>query len=189
MSHADFLYKHLFGTLEVKNLKTMKKLQPIGIAILLLIASATFNACKKTEKGETGPQGPAGAQGPQAKTFNFSLTFFPGDTYNYYTGITGFTSDDVILTFFITQTTGSTNYYTQIPATIGNLNIYPDFSEIDGTLYINTKRADGIAGSPWTATTTLVFKAVLISSSQLAANGDIDFKNYNQVKERFNLKD
>lgn len=166
--------------------KQMKKLQSIGIAILLLIASTTFNACKKPEKGETGPQGPAG---PQARTFNFTLTFFPGDTYNYYGGIIGYNTDDVILTYVVYETIGSTNYYTQIPATFGNLNIFPEFSESTGFLYINTLRADGVSGSPWSASSTLAFRAVLISSSQIAANNDIDFKNYKEVKERFNLKD
>lgn len=172
-------------------MKTIKK-----ITLLVVIASVltTFSCTKEGKEGPPGPvgtSGPKGDAGPQAKTFNFNLTFNAGDTYKSYSGITGFNNDDVLLVYIFNANYGA-DYYVQLPYMLGGatgINIYAEFSEVDGYLYINTEKADGTAGSPWTSTTTLGFKAVLISSTARLANPNIDYTNYKEVKTIFNLKD
>lgn len=56
-------------------------------------------------------------------------------------------------------------------------------------MFINTKKADGTAGSPWTATSTIAFKAVLISSTQRQAHPNLNWANYDEVKQVLHLKD
>tara|TARA_R110001592_G_scaffold142757_1_gene365067 strand:+ start:69 stop:596 length:528 start_codon:yes stop_codon:yes gene_type:complete len=175
-------------------MKTIKRL-----SILVIIASVltTFSCTKEGKQGETGQQGatgavgPQGDPGPQAKTFNFNLTFNAGDTYKSYNGITGFDADDVLLVYIFNANYGA-DYYVQLPYILGGstgINIYAEFSEVEGFLFINTENANGTSGSPWTSTTTLGFKAVLISSSARLANPDVDYSNYYEVKGYFNLKD
>ena len=69
------------------------------------------------------------------------------------------------------------------------MNIIPEFSKSSGFVFINTLKADGTSGSPWTSSSTLSFKAVLVKSSLLIANPGITSKNYEEVKRILNLKD
>jgi hypothetical protein len=177
-------------------MKNQSKQITTVLAGLALTIGLTLSSCKKPEKGETGPKGETGATGaqgqagPQAKTFNFILTFAAGDTYQSYSGITGFNADDVIMVYKVYETLGTTKYWTQLPWVVSNyVNIVPEFSESTGLLFINTEKADGTVGSPWTTTNTFDFKAVLISSSQRAANPNINWKNYTEVKKVLKLKD
>ena len=167
-----------------KTIKTMTTLMA-GLALTL---GLTFSSCKK---GDTGPKGETGADGiagPQAKTFNFNLTFSSGDTYKSYSGITGYDADDVVIVYVMYETLAGTNYWTQLPVILSNaVSFVPEFSETSGFLFINTLKASGAAGSPWTSTSTLAFKAVLIKSSQIAANPNINYKDYNAVKSAFKL--
>lgn len=157
----------------------MKKLS------LLLILSLVLFSCKK--EGPQGLQGPQGAAGPEAKTFNFNLTFNPGDTFGVYSGITGFDQDDMVITYVFNDVYGGNNYYVQTPYTIGNFYFWTEVNESSGNLFVNVTKADGSSGSPFTTTKTLAFKAVLIKSSALILNPDVDFSNYDEVVKTFNI--
>lgn len=139
--------------------------------------------------GTNGTNGQDGEDALGAKTFNFSLTFNVGDTYKSYNGITGYDADDVILFFVHYESLGSTAYWSSLPMIFSSLNIIPEFSDQTGMVFINTLKSNGTSGSPWASTTTLNFKAVLIKSSQMIANPNVDYTNYNEVKNTFNLKD
>lgn len=101
-------------------MKNQSKQITTVLAGLALTIGLTLSSCKKPEKGETGPKGETGATGaqgqagPQAKTFNFTLTFAAGDTYQSYSGITGFNADDVIMVYTVYETLGTTKYWTQL---------------------------------------------------------------------------
>jgi hypothetical protein len=157
------------------------------IATLFVAFGLMFTSCKK---GDTGPKGDKGDAGPQAKTFNFNLTFNSGDTFKSYSGITGFDTDDVVMVYVKYETLGSTDYWSPLPVIINNLvNFIPEFSDQTGHLFINTLNANGTSGSPWTSTATFAFKAVLIKSSQRIANPNVNYNDYNAVKKAFDLKD
>ncbi len=163
--------------------------------ITICAITLTFSACKKEvgpkgDKGETGATGAQGQPGPLAKTFNFSLTFNPGDTFKSYSGITGFTSGDVVMTYMKYETLGTESYWTQIPYLVANaVNFVPEYGEQTGLLFINTEKADGSSGSPWGSTASFDFKAVLITTSHRMAHPNVDWSNYPEVKQALNLKD
>lgn len=161
-----------------------------SLIILLLATLIGICSCKKQvgPQGEIGPKGEVGLAGPDAKTFNFNLTFTPSDTYQSYSGITGYDAGDVVLTFSMYEQLSGEDYWVQLPFILdGAVNVLPEFSETSGNLVINTKKADGTLGSPWTSTNTFAFKAVLIKSSGLIKHPDVDLSNYKEVKETFKL--
>ena len=187
----------------------MKNLLTLLFALVLIIS---FTACEK--EGQVGPQGTTGANGvdgtngvdgatgttgatgatgatgqSEAKTFNYTLTFTSSDTWQTYNGITGFDTDDVIITYVLNELIGGTRYWTQIPFTYGGVTYYPEFSEATGQIFINTIKSDGSTGSPWTTTTSLAFKSVLIKSSQRLQHPNLDYSDYLKVKNVFGLED
>lgn len=158
-----------------------------------LVLTISFTACEK--EGPIGPQGPQGATGAtgqsalDAKTFNYSLTFTSSDTWQSYGGITGYDADDVIITYIYSELISGDQYWTQIPYNNGSVHYYPQFSQSTGYMFINTAKSNGTSGSPWASTVTRGFKSVLIKSSQRAKQPDLDYSDYLQVKEAFNLED
>jgi hypothetical protein len=171
----------------------MKTARKITMLIMIISIVATFGCTKEGKEGPPGPTGTTGSKGdsgPQAKTFNFNLTFDPGETYESYGGITGFNTDDVLLVYIYWADYGEP-FYVQLPFAENNngISFYAEFSEVSGYIFVNTIWANGNSGSPWSTSTTLGFKAVLISSAARLANPNIDYTNYNEVKKVFNLKD
>jgi len=149
---------------------------------IFLVVSVFIFSCKKADEDHVHE--------PDATTFNFNLTFSSGDTVKTYTGITGFTENDVVLLYVYNDQIAGENYYVQLPYTALNLvNIYGQFSSTTGKVYVHTEKADGSAGSPWTSSNTFSFKAVLIPSKSMLFNQDVDYSNYFEVKRRFHLKD
>lgn len=168
------------------------------LTIGLLIAGATsLSSCKKEDMSQYATKEDLNNYATNndlanngAKTFNFSLTFGPGDTFKSYSGVTGFDAGDVVLTFVHYATYGGTPYWVQTPIIVNDyVNIFAEFETTYGNLFINTLKADGTPGSPWTSTSTFAFKAVLIKSSGLKQNPNVDLTNYEAVKEAFNLVD
>lgn len=156
--------------------------------IILAIAIVALGlGCKKEVVGPTGPQGeqgPKGETGPGATTKTFSLTFNSGDNFKFYNpGFTDFGANDIMLVYLYSDTYGSSDYFIQLPTILlGTVNIYPEISN-DGSLYINTDKADGSGGSPWTSTVNLGFKVVHIRSSAIALHPEVDWKDRDQVEE------
>ena len=125
-----------------------------------------------------------------AKTHHFSLTFNTGDTWQKYTGISNFDTNDVVLVYVWSNNYAGENYWIQLPHmySTNSINIWPEFGEDNGDLFINTTWADGTAGSPWSSATTLDFKAVLIPSSGMILHPDLDYSDYNEVARIYNLE-
>lgn len=164
------------------------------ILALLLVGTSLFNqGCKKAEKGDkgdVGPTGAVGASGPEAKTFTYVLNFTTSSNFQTYSGVTGYDVDDVIVTYILNANYGGQDFYVQLPYVfLGAANIYAEVGETSGLIFINTDKADGSAGSPWTGATSLKFKSVLIKSRVMKAHPNLDLSDYNSVKKALNLKD
>jgi hypothetical protein len=160
--------------------------------IAICLIALTLGSCKKEAgpKGDTGATGAQGATGPAAKTFNFSLTFDAGETFESYDGITGFKAGDIVMTYIKYETLLDEAYWTQLPLVFSNtVNFVPEFNEKTGYLFINTDNADGSAGSPWTSSTTIDFKAVLITVAQQMAHPNVNWEDYNEVKQALDIKE
>lgn len=170
----------------------MRNLKRVLSLVLITSLFSFFSCTKEGEKGDSGINGANGINGvdsPTPKTFNFSLTFNSGDTFQSYSGITGVDSDDVMLFYILYETLGTTDYWSGIPLELGNVSFIPEFSDQSGLVFINTLKADGTAGSPFASTFTYGFKVVVIKSSQRLANPNIDYTNYYEVKGAFSLED
>lgn len=167
--------------------KTIKFLCGALVAIALVTTS-----CKKDPgpKGDTGAQGPQGIPGPSAKTYTFAANFSSTSQYYSYSGLIGlYTADDAILVYVMNATYSAVDYYVQLPYVVGgSVNVYAEVGET-GIIFINTDKANGTSGSPWTSNVSFKFKAVVIKSSQLKKHPDINLKDYNEVVQTFNIKD
>ena len=125
---------------------------------------------------------------PDAYVYNYTLGFDPGETFESYTGIDKFEAGDVVVTFAYYEALGGSNFFTELPFTTSQgVYIFSEFSESSGMVFINTTWADGTPGSPWASATTIGFKSVLIKSSGLKKNPDLDITNFEEVKKTFKL--
>lgn len=175
----------------MKKTKTTITMLCAGIALTF---GLLFSSCAKDgtigPKGETGAAGNQGTPGPTAKTFTFNCSFSSTSTYDFYNGVTGFDTDDVLMFYILNETIGGSAYYAPIPLDYGNfVNIYPEFQENNGTVIIYTVKSDGTAGSPWASNVTFKFKAVLIKSAQRVAQPNVNLNDYAAVKKAYNIKD
>jgi hypothetical protein len=158
--------------------------------IIFAVVSILFSACKKEgPQGPQGSQGPQGEVGPQAKTYNFSLTFDPGETFESFSGITGFDDNDVVMTYVNADNIGGVSSWVQLPAIFNYTNFVPEFFEDNGQLFINLMDANGYEFVSFPSSTSFNFKAVHIKSSGRKANPNVDFTNYEEVKKVFKLVD
>lgn len=168
----------------------MKKTTNLLLMAFTVIAIA-FTSCKKEPgpKGDTGATGPQGPAGPSAKTYTFNGVFGPSTQYISYSGLVGdFNTDDMVLTYILNATYGGDDYYIQLPYVANGLaNVYAEVNENNGHLYVNTDKANGTSGSPWSSVVTFKFKAVLIRSSQIIKG--VDYNNYLEVAKAYNIKD
>ncbi len=159
------------------------------IIALVLLCSAVVGGCKKPEKGDKGEVGPQGAAGPEATMFTYNLTFTTASNFQTYSGITGYDANDVIVTYILNATYGTEDFYVQLPYVVaGVANIYAEVGETTGLIFINTDKADGSAGSPWSGSVTLKFKSVLIKSRFYHAHPEINYHNFKEVESALKLK-
>jgi len=159
------------------------------IYLSLLLSVIIFNGCKKE-----GPQGPAGKDGNanvKSNTITFSTWNWDG-TYGY--EYADFTWSEVTSSIV---NSGALNIYLSTPAGWAPLprTIYPTSTRSQSQRYVYSvssfkiivQDSDLLPPSPSLGTWTI--KAVAIDASARMQNPDLDWSNYNAVKERFNLKD
>lgn len=159
------------------------------LIIVLLLCISIIGGCKKAEKGDKGEVGPQGATGPEATMFTYTLTFTTASNYQTYSGITGFDANDVIITYVVNATYAGEDFYVQLPYVVaGYVNVYAEVGETTGLIFVNTEKADGTAGSPWTGSTTFKFKSVLIKSRFYNAHPEINYSNFKEVERILDLK-
>ena len=159
------------------------------ITFIAITLSITFTSCKK---GDTGPAGPAGANGvANIQTSNFTTTnsswsFDPSDnSYNATIGwlaITQSIIDKGTIQVFLGD--GSGSQWAALPASIGFDQI--NYSYKLGQVIISSTLSNGTAP---TNPGGQQFKIVIIPPSARIANPNVDYKNYQEVKRTFNLKD
>jgi hypothetical protein len=170
------------------NIIKMKKIKYITICALLIGATA-LNSCKK--EGPIGPQGEQGIQGeqgPNAKTYEFNMTFAPSTPSQFYV-IPGlnFTYGDVLLGFIYYEEFSGTKYWAPLPYTSVNRVFLFNFNENNGTFWVDLKNATTGADFPYTTSTTLGFRAVHIKSSWIKDNPNVNLNDYEELKEALDL--
>lgn len=181
------------------------------IATLFVACGLIFSSCKKDPgpKGDTGPTGPQGAPG-NANVYNYkfnvNLSSFIGPLTNgewsssnalTFMGSTFIDEKDAVLLYLFDKTVGSTDYYNALPfndyfntGTAFNQHSFQIGSSGSANILI-LKIRNSTGGQPYTSMTTgaLSYKLVLVKASARMANPNVNYNDYNAVKEAFNLKD
>ena len=155
------------------------------LGILLIGVSLMMSCEKKATQSELNDQK------PQATVFK--LAFSPSVYKNSYSGIKGYTKGDVLLVYGWSKIDGE-DAWGALPGTVYHSDSQTGwvirsfkFKENSGELYIYTNNADGTSGSPWTKDMLFQYKAVVIKSSAIQQNPDVDLNNYEEVKARFDV--
>jgi hypothetical protein len=160
--------------------------------MVVLACGLLFASCEK--KGEIGPAGANGANGADGNANVVSsivTTSAWTNVSNYwqadftYPAITSDIVDNGAVFIYIKNGTA----YAQLPFTFFTSSTYSsliDFEYYLGGFSIYSTDSDlTTPANPGTKT----FKVVVISASQRMANPSVNFHNYNEVKNAFNLKD
>lgn len=158
-------------------------------ALVLLSTLFLFTRCTKE-----GPEGPAGKDGNanvKSSTVTFSnWTWDSGNSYMYvdftWSAITSSIVNSGALLIYVNTTSG----WAQLPRTIYPSASYSEsqrFTYNVGSFRIIVQDSDFLQPTPALGTWTI--KVVAIEASARKANPDLDWSNYNDVKERFNLTD
>lgn len=157
---------------------------------ILFIGMTALMGCKK-EVGPQGPQGEQGEQGPGAKTYEFNMTFDAGSAEGSHTisGLSSnFSNGDALLGFIFYVDFSGVKFWAPLPYTSENRVYLFNFNENTGAFWINLKNATTGADLPFTSSTTLGFRAVHVKSSFMQENPNVDWNNYQQVKQVLNLE-
>jgi hypothetical protein len=154
----------------MKQIKTFKIL-----GTLFIVFGFLFTSC--TKEGPTGPVGATGAAGPDAKTFDFSLSYSVGDSLKT-TTLTGSDATDVAITYwrFSDSSMLQLPYGSYENSAFVIPYFYPSTGHLD--IEIPIRVGTGI---------TLTFRSVLIKSS--AKVPFLDYSNYSAVKNYYHLAD
>jgi hypothetical protein len=167
----------------------MKKIIHFNLILFLGAAMTLNNGCKKGKDGEPGKDGSA-----NVFSHTYSIPAWSSTSSYYYADLyfAELTSSNIntasVQVYFGTVSGewtalpyteyASVNYWMKFTTTVNNIEIQWWHNTV--TLGSNPVTYYGA---------TSQFKVVVIPPSALQANSDLDLRNYNEVKERFKLKD
>lgn len=167
------------------------------IATLFVACGLIFSSCKKGDtgpKGDKGDTGPQGQEGPSAKYADITANFNGTSSYisfPLYT-VNNYTDGDAVITYF--KDPANSNWLVQTPFTWYNGTSSPVayfWSNIaSATLFIYAQKPGFGQYTPaFTVATQHFFRVVVIKASQRVANPNVNYADYNEVKNTFNLPD
>jgi|AntAceMinimDraft_17_1070374.scaffolds.fasta_scaffold53197_2 hypothetical protein len=166
----------------------MKKVINLILVTLISVLLLVFSNC--TKEGPQGPAGPAGPAGPNTKVYDFTLTFGTSTTVQTYNMPSGSMYNKVT---FVYIDIGYKDwvmlpYYEYNPGYVP-VNYISVCDEILENIKIHTTRGDNQSGSPWVVDNVQKsFRAVVLETSELILNPNVDLSNYEAVKEAFDLE-
>jgi len=155
----------------------------LAFAIIALIL--TFNACKK---GDTGAMGPAGADGnANVKSYTFSLlsTDWVADSANLQWSADHTLPSTIDLSGAVLLYVQDGSNWAALPHV--DYGVTFEFGFDPATKIIEIQAADATATTMTANPGPLTFKVVTIPSAAKRANPNINWKNYTEVKNTFNL--
>lgn len=172
----------------------MKKIK-LKMALALILISVFSSCTKEGKQGEPGTNGQNGNSNVHSEILTAGSWVWDsgsGTRYSTWTGISSLTYD--IASYggvYLYQANSSNNGYFQLPITapVSAGVVESDYYEYgQGTIVVyiqNSNLTDPIAQIQNPAK----YKLVTISASARLANPNVDYSNYEEVKERFDLKD
>lgn len=158
------------------------------ITVLTALSSLLFIGCKKVEKGETGAPGKDGNANVKSVTLSATSWGWNSSQYWRYATWNNVTilDADVINggAVMLYQSVGSNNYV-QLPIT-QNMGAYVEhdwFQYTTNTISVYIENSDLSDPNP----PTFSYKLVCIPKAAKIMHPNINLKNYNEVKEAFDL--
>jgi hypothetical protein len=165
------------------------KLKSIQLTLLAL-AAVLFSHC--TKEGPPGPQGEPGTVNIDSYLYTANNWSLNSNSQWYCTiGVPGLTTANIddagVLVYFKVATAWRALPYTAVSST----NYFMGFYSYVGTVDVLwTYNGIGSGSDPNDYYNTNVqFKIVVIPAEQRLANPDVDWNDYEAVKQRFNLND
>ncbi len=163
--------------------------------VLLLVVATMISSCTKPQKGDTGPAGPAGTNGTNGnanvKSTQVSVTAanwtYVSPAYQTTLAFSEITSDIINTGAVLVYMKTTTGTWSQLPFTY-----YPAAS------YSSTLKTESYVGNVMVVVTdsdltqptnpgSITFKIVAISSSMLAKHPGLDTRDFEKMKEFFQL--
>ncbi len=170
---------------------------------LIVLTSLFFVACSDGDPGPQGPQGPPGEDGLDGLGYTFERTIdleYLSDV-NYYSQLIDIPAEvdtfepesDAVLVYRLelldAEGGGTVDSWSLIPQNFfleeGTIQYVYNHTVADVEIII-----DGnfdLSGLSSQFTDDQTFRIVVLPSATFEANADVDFSNFNQVKDRFNL--
>lgn len=154
-------------------------------AALFILTVILISSCSK--EGPAGPAGPAGKDGTaniltytSVASWTYSST---NNIYYYNYGCIGLSQKNIDYGVILAYgSTNSTDWF-PIPVVLGG----DQYTFVVSNQLIQYQ-CYSIDGTTVTPINNLQVKVVIIPPSQMKPNSDINFKNYSEVKEAFNLE-
>ena len=171
------------------------KTKNLTVLIILAFVTISSGCTKEGKQGEPGTNGQNGNSNVHSVILTAGSWVWDsgsGTRYSTWTGISSLTYD--IASYggvYLYQANSSNNGYYQLPITapVSAGVVESDYYEYgQGTIVVyiqNSNLTDPIAQIPSPAK----YKLVTISASARSANPNVDYSNYDDVKECFGLKD
>lgn len=163
----------------------MKILKNLALGIMVVGLSLMVGCKKKATESDLLKQKP--------QVTVFQLTFSPTVNKQSFSGVQGFTAGDMILLYAWTTKEGE-DAWVQLPSVLqhvksstGWINVVFSFNEKNGKIFVEIDKNDGTQGSPWMENMVFEYRAVVLKTSMIQENPDVDYKNYEEVQARFNL--
>lgn len=157
---------------------------------IVIVTSLAFSGCRKDGPvGPQGPQGPAGINGNAnvlgSTTLSVSSSNWIANGNEWYdTFILGTITQDIVDKGAVMVYEQFNTTWVALPYTLGITGRSFDFYLGGGHIY--SANADGTASAnPGNQT----YRFVVISASNRMTHPNVNYKNYEEVKKAFNLKD
>lgn len=172
-------------------IKIMKNtIMSIAAATLLLAAcKKEINGCtdytaKNYSHVATKDDGSCITEEQSVKEFEYLLTFNSSISESTYTGITSeYQEGDAIITYIQWENAPEAQTWTSLPLTT-DFALMHAVIDNSGEITIRTGKPDNNSSSPWYSEKTFLFKSILIKSSFMEKNPDLNYSSYEKVKEK-----
>lgn len=171
----------------------MKKQLRSVVVLLFATSTIIFNGCKK---GEDGAPEKDDSSNVTAYTYSVSSWLYSSPAWYKSLSVPELTSANINSASVQTYLLTATNTWTALPNTFynsGGSNYLMGFETTVGSVKVtwiyNNLTSQGSDPDVYFGTSSSQFKVVIIPPAMITANPDLNFKNYNEVKTRFNLKD
>jgi hypothetical protein len=157
------------------------------VSIILVFAAAIFSAGSCTKEGPAGPAGAAGKDGTaNIITYNTTAAWLYSSstaTYYYDYSCSDLTQTNIDNGAVFAYASFTANAWSPLPTEIGNARY--SFTYTTGMIQFLVSSTNGSGVNPFS---NLPVKLVIIPPTQVKEHADVNYENYDEVRDAFNLE-